>query len=175
MIIFFCITQQFHSQEDGVVAFNLPVRSSLKFNRYAINPTFSFVREQNKYISFTNKRQWAQFDNAPQAYLFSYSGRLKENIGVGLGVFQQDYGVLTTFGAVLNFAYNATLNTDSNLTFGMNLGFYKSGINEGKVITNFPDSSLENISSNSLLTINPGINYGTEFIDFGVSINNLVS
>ncbi len=175
MIIFFCITQQFHSQEDGVVAFNLPVRSSLKFNRYAINPTFSFVREQNKYISFTNKRQWAQFDNAPQTYLFSYSGRLKENIGVGLGVFQQDYGVLTTFGAVLNFAYNATLNTDSNLTFGMNLGFYKSGINEGKVITNFPDSSLENISSNSLLTINPGINYGTEFIDFGVSINNLVS
>ncbi|HEX9599947.1 MAG TPA: PorP/SprF family type IX secretion system membrane protein, partial [Mariniflexile sp.] len=164
-----------HAQEDGVVAFALPVRNSLKFNKYAINPTFSFVREQNKYLSFTNKRQWVQFDNAPQTYLFSYSGRFAENSGAGIGLFQQNYGVLTTFGAVLNYAYNVVLDRDSNLTFGLNLGFYKSGINEGNVITNFPDSSLENIPSNMIGAINPGINYGTAFLDFGVSLNNLVS
>ncbi|WNH12439.1 PorP/SprF family type IX secretion system membrane protein [Thalassobellus suaedae] len=175
IILFFCFVQQFHAQEGGVVAFELPVRNSLKFNRYAINPTFSFVREQNKYISFTNKRQWVQFDNAPQTYLFSYAGRFRENIGAGVSVFQQNYGVLTTFGGVLNFAYNAVLGRDSNLTFGMNLGVYKSGLNTGKVITNFDDSSLNNIPSNTMFTVNPGINYGTGFIDFGVSINNLVS
>ena len=175
IIIFFCFIQQFYSQEDGVVAFSLPVRNSLKFNRYAINPTFSFVREQNKYISFTNKREWVQFDDAPQTYLFSYSGRFAENAGAGIGLFQQNYGVLTTFGGVLNFAYNAVINRDSNLTFGINLGFYKSGINEGSVITNFPDPSLQNLPSNSILTANPGINYGTTFLDFGVSLNNIVS
>ncbi|MFI1744150.1 PorP/SprF family type IX secretion system membrane protein [Thalassobellus sediminis] len=175
IVLFFCFSQQFYSQEGGVVAFELPVRNSLKFNRYAINPTFSFVREQNKYISFTNKRQWVQFDNAPQTYLFSYAGRFKENIGAGVAVFQQDYGVLTTFGGVLNFAYNAVLGRDSNLTFGMNLGAYKSGLNSGKVITNFDDLSLNNIPSNTIFTVNPGINYGTGFIDLGVSINNLVS
>ncbi|MFH4965737.1 PorP/SprF family type IX secretion system membrane protein [Gaetbulibacter sp. M235] len=175
IILFLFLTQWIYSQEDGVVAFNLPVRNSLKFNKYAINPTFSFVREQNKYISFTNKREWVQFENAPQTYLFSYSGRFSENVGAGLGLFQQDYGVLTTFGGVLNFAYNAVLDRDSNLTFGMNLGFYKSGINEGNVVTNFPDPSLDNIPSNSILTVNPGINYGTTFFDFGLSLNNIVS
>jgi type IX secretion system PorP/SprF family membrane protein len=178
VILFFCTIQQFHSQEsleDGVVAFNLPVRNSLKFNQYAINPTFSFVREQNRYISFSNKREWVQFDDAPQTYLFSYSGRFRENMGIGVGLFQQNYGVLTTFGGLLNYAYNAVLNNDSNLTFALNLGFYKSGINEGNVVTNFPDSSLDNIPSNNIITINPGINYGTDFFDFGLSVNNLVS
>ena len=89
IVLFFCMTQQLYSQEDGVVAFKIPVRNSLKFNRHFINPTFSFVR--------------------------------------------------------------------------------------GNVITNFPDASLDNFPSNSIITINPGINYGTAFLDFGVSINNLVS
>ncbi|GAA3566491.1 PorP/SprF family type IX secretion system membrane protein [Snuella lapsa] len=175
IIILLCLTQHFYAQEDGVVALSLPVRNSLKFNRYILNPSFSFVREQNKYLSFYNKKQWAQFDDAPQSYLFSYSGRFKERIGAGIGLFQQDYGVLTTYGGILNFAYNASLNRGSNLTFGLNLGFYQSGINRGKVITNYPDSSLDNIPSNTLVTINPGINYGTAFFDFGVSVNNLVS
>ncbi|ULC58062.1 PorP/SprF family type IX secretion system membrane protein [Flaviramulus sp. BrNp1-15] len=173
VILFFITIQQFYSQEDGVVALNLPVRNSLKFNKYAINPVFSFVREQNKYISFTNKREWVQFDDAPQTYLFGYSGRFTENIGAGLSLFQQNYGVLTTFGGVLNFAYNVVLDRDQNLTFGTNLGVYSSGINEGNVVTNFPDTSLDNIPSNTLITINPGINYGTDFFDFGLSINNL--
>ncbi|WAC02207.1 type IX secretion system membrane protein PorP/SprF [Lacinutrix neustonica] len=36
------------------------------------------------------------------------------------------------------------------------------------------EPSLETIPSNSLLTINPGLNYGTAFLDFGLSVNNLV-
>jgi type IX secretion system PorP/SprF family membrane protein len=162
------------AQEDGVVSFSLPIRNSLKFNRFLINPTFSFVREQSTSISFYNKRQWVQFDDAPQTYLASYSGRFRENEGMAIGLFQQNYGVLTTFGAVANFAHNVVLQEDSNLTFGVNVGFYKSGLNKAKVITNYPDPSLENIPSNSLITINPGINYGTAFLDLGLSVNNLV-
>ena len=175
LILCFCATQVFYSQEDdGVVSLSLNVRNSLTFNRYIINPTFSFVREQNKYISIYNKREWIQFEDAPLTYLASYTGRLAENIGAGLGVFQQNYGVLTTFGGVLNFAYNARLAGESNLTFGLNIGAYKSGINTGNVVTNFDDPSLQNVPENFLLTINPGINYGLAYIDFGVSVNNLV-
>ncbi|WP_372938065.1 PorP/SprF family type IX secretion system membrane protein [Seonamhaeicola sp.] len=175
LILFLCLAQTSHSQNNGVVAIDLPIRNSLKFNKYAVNPTFSFVREQNKYISFTNKRQWVQFEDAPQSYLFSYSGRFKENIGAGIGLFQQNYGVQTVFGGMLNFAYNAVLDRDSNLTFGLNIGAYQSSINEGNVVTNFQDPALQNIPKNTLLTVNPGINYGTAFFDFGFSVNNLVS
>jgi len=174
ILILICATQLSYSQEDGVASLDIPVRNSLRFNRFIVNPTFSFVREQNKYLSFTNKRQWVQFNDAPLTYLASYSGRFKENIGIGVGLFQKNNGVLTSFGGVLNFAYNARLQQDSNLTFGINLGAYNSGINEGKVITNLPDPSLSNIPSNFLLSISPGINYGTQFFDLGVSVNNLV-
>ncbi len=175
LLLCFCATQFFFAQEeDGVVSLKLPVRNSLTFNRYAINPTFSFVREQNKYISIYNKREWVQFDDAPLTYLASYSGRFAENIGAGIGLFQQNYGVLSTFGGVLNFAYNARLTRENNLTFGLNLGAYKSGINTGNVVTNFDDPSLQNVPENFLLTINPGINFGLESFDFGVSVNNLV-
>ncbi|MBD0822544.1 PorP/SprF family type IX secretion system membrane protein [Aestuariibaculum marinum] len=175
IILFLATTQFFYAQENGVVALVLPVRTSLKFNKYAINPTFSFVREQNKYITFTNKREWVQFDDAPQTYLFSYSGRFAENRGMGIGLFQQDYGVLTTFGGIVNYAYNVVLDRDSNLTFGANLGFYQSGINEGRVVSNYSDPALQNIPNNSILTLNPGINYGTTFLDFGLAINNIVA
>ena len=161
------------NQEDGVVSFKLPVRNSMKFNKFLLNPTFSFVKEQGAALSFYNKREWVQFDDAPQTYLFSYSGRFRENEGISVGLFQQNYGVLTTFGGVANFAHNVVLQQDSNLTFGLNVGFYKSGLNKGSVVSNTIDPSLENIPSNSLLTVNPGINYGVGNLDFGVSMNNL--
>jgi type IX secretion system PorP/SprF family membrane protein len=164
----------FSQQDDGVVSFDLPIRNSLVFNRFAINPTFTFVRRQDKYINFTSKRENIQFDNAPETLLGSYSGRFSENIGAGVTAFQQNYGVLTTFGGVLNFAYNVKLNTDKNLTFGLNVGAYQSGVNTSNTVTNFDDPSLQNVPSNFLLTVNPGINYGTKFLDFGVSVNNLV-
>ncbi|MEO1031538.1 MAG: PorP/SprF family type IX secretion system membrane protein [Bacteroidota bacterium] len=175
IIILLCSSLlMFCQQDDGVVSFDLPIRNSLVFNRYAINPTFTFVREQNKYISFNNKREWIQFDNAPETIIGSYSGRFAENIGAGIAAYQQNYGVLTTFGGLLNFAYNIKLNTDSNLTFGLNVGAYSSGVNTSNIVTNFDDPSLQNVPENFLLTLNPGINYGTKLLDFGISINNLV-
>ena len=101
IVLIICLTLQVYSQEDGgVVAYNLPVRTSLKFNKHLINPNFSFVREQNKYISFTNKREWGQFDNAPETYIFGYAGRFEENIGAGLSLFQQNLAchLLSAFG-----------------------------------------------------------------------------
>ncbi|WP_299525402.1 PorP/SprF family type IX secretion system membrane protein [Winogradskyella sp.] len=176
ILIFICCSLHLliAQQDDGVVSFDLPIRNSLVFNRYAINPTFTFVREQNKYISFNNKREWIQFDNAPETFIGSYSGRFAENIGAGIAAFQQNYGILTTFGGLLNFAYNIKLNTDSNLTFGLNVGAYSSGINTSNIVTNFDDPSLQNVPTNFLLTVNPGINYGTKLLDFGIAINNLV-
>ncbi|MEN9980977.1 MAG: hypothetical protein RL542_764 [Bacteroidota bacterium] len=174
LLLVFCIWQPLFSQSEVETSFALPIRNSLKFNRYLVNPTFSFVREQGSVLTFYNKRQWTSVDNPPQTYLVSYSGRFRENEGVALGLFQQNQGVLTTFGAVANFAHNIVLQTESNLTFGLNLGFYKSGLNRSKIVTNFPDPILETIPSTSFFVLNPGINYGTTFLDFGVTLTNFL-
>lgn len=160
---------------EGVVALDIPARNSLTFNRSVTNPTFTFVREQNNYITITNKRELLEIDDAPQTYLVNYSGRFRENVGAGIFFFQQNFGVLTAFGGMVNFAYNAQLAEESNLTFGINIGAYKSGLNNGNVQTNFDDPALNTIPSNFLLTANPGLNYGTGFLDFGVSLNNLIT
>ncbi len=173
LLLCICFSQMIYTQEAGVVSLSLPIRNSLTFNRYTINPTFSFVREQHKYISLFNKREFVQFEDAPLTYLASFTGRFEENIGAGVGVFQQNYGVLTTFGGILNFAYNARLARESNLTFGLNVGAFKSGLNSGNVVANLDDPALQTIPDNFLLTINPGINYGLAFLDFGISLNNL--
>ncbi|MDC8002588.1 PorP/SprF family type IX secretion system membrane protein [Aureisphaera galaxeae] len=176
IILFFCFATTVYSQDgDGVVALDIPARNSLMFNRFIAQPTFSFVREQNKYITVTNKRELVEVEDAPLTYFFNYSGRIRENIGAGIGVYQQNYGVLTTFGGILNFAYNIQAEEDSNITFGINVGAYQSGLDSGKVVTNFDDPALNNIPSNFLLTIHPGINYGTGFMDFGLSLNNVVT
>ena len=174
LLLVFCIWQPLFSQSEVETSFALPIRNSLKFNRYLVNPTFSFVREQGSLLTVYNKRQWTSVDNPPQTYLVSYSGRFRENEGVALGLFQQNQGVLTTFGAVANFAHNIVLQTDSNLTFGLNLGFYKSGLNRSKIVTNFPDPILETIPSTSFFVLNPGINYGTTFLDFGATLTNFL-
>src|SRR6476620_10859056 len=143
VFFFFCSMQFFYAQQEyGFVSYIIPPGNSLKFNSFVINPTFSFVRQQSAYITLFNKTQWAGFDNAPKTYLLSYSGRFRENEGLALGVFQQSQGVLTTTGLVANFAHNIMLEEDSNLTFGINLSAYKSGINNGKVVSNFSDPSL---------------------------------
>ena len=176
VFFFFCTIPFFYAQqEDGVVSFAIPPGNSLKFNSFVINPTFSFVRQQSAYITLFNKTQWAGFENAPKTYMLSYSGRFMENEGVGISVFQQNQGLLTTFGVSANFAHNILLQEDSNLTFGINLSAYKSGLNSGKVFARDPDPSLNNIPSNTVMAVSPGINYGSAFFDFGLSLNNIVS
>jgi type IX secretion system PorP/SprF family membrane protein len=175
--IFTSFISSIYSQElsDGGVAFSVPVRNSFKFNRYVLNPTFSFVRESNSYISLVNKRQWLQFENPPQTFMFGYTGRLKENQGASLGLFQQNIGKFTVFGGMINFAQNVNINDDNNLTFGLNAAYVQTGLNtSGLIVNSTNDVLISNFPSTSTITIIPGINYGTSFLDFGVSLNNLV-
>jgi type IX secretion system PorP/SprF family membrane protein len=173
-ILFLSIQISFAQSINGVVSFDVPAKSTLKFNKYLINPTFSFVREDIPTLSLFNKRQWSGFENAPTTYFLNYSGKFQENNAFSAGAFQQNYGLLTTTGGLINYARNVMFDEESNLTFGLNIAFYKSGINTSKIITNTVDPLLNNFGNNTILAINPGINYGIGFLDFGFSANNLV-
>ena len=162
------------AQNDGVLSFDVPAKNSLKFNKFLINPTFSFVREDEAFLSALNKRQWSSFEDAPQAYFFSYSGKFREQNSFAVGLFQRTYGTLNSFGGVLNFSRNVELRDDNNITFGFNLAYVSSGLNTSKVkVNDVNDPSILNAPKNSLVTINPGINYGSRFIDIGLAVNNL--
>ena len=101
LVVLFSILFQIvaFSQDNAIASFDLPLNNALKFNKYLINPTFSFVREDNASINFFNRRQWIQFENAPSVLFVNYSGKLGENSSSGIGLYQENLGVFTNFGA----------------------------------------------------------------------------
>ena len=176
IILIICCTALSQAQEStGAIALDLPARNSLMFNKYILSPALSYAREDYRHITINNKREFFQIEDAPETYLASFSGRFSEKIGGGVGLFQRNFGVFTTFGGIVNFAYNAQLAPESNLTFGLNLLVYNSSINMDRIVTTVTDPLINNLPSSLITTISPGINYGGGFIDVGLTINNLVS
>ncbi|MFK7001495.1 PorP/SprF family type IX secretion system membrane protein, partial [Flavobacterium oreochromis] len=158
---------------NGVRPFDVLAKNSLKFNKYIINPSFSHVREDESFISFYNKRKWIGFENSRTDYFFSLSSKFQDSNAYGIGVFQNTESIYSTFGVVGNFARNVEILQDSNFTFGLNLAYVNSGINSSKIITNIPESVLNSLAKYSLISINPGVNFGTGFFDIGIVANNL--
>ncbi|MGJ5640678.1 PorP/SprF family type IX secretion system membrane protein [Formosa sp. S-31] len=178
-IILFFIVQlaAVHSvcaQDGPVLSLDVPAHNNLKFNRFLQNPTFSYVREDHTNIALYHRNQWISFNDSPKTYLVSYSGKFSDHTGLGIGLYQQNLGVITSFGALANYAYNIRLNEDMNLTLGFNLAYYNSGVNRNKTIVADSDPRLYDLENNALLTIEPGINLSYKQFDFGVFADNLV-
>lgn len=162
------------AQEEPVLTFNIPTQNNLMFNRYFINPAFTSVRQEDAHVTMYHRNQWIQFNDSPELYLLSYSGKFGERSGAGIGLYQQNLGILTSFGGIANYSYQVRLRENMVLTGGFNLAYYSTGINSGRVVSNEPDPALLGLSNTSLLTLKPGINLTWGSFDFGVYAENLV-
>ena len=162
------------AQDAPVLTFNIPAQNNLRYNRFLLNPSFSFVRENNTNISLFHRNQWVQFDDSPKVYMLSYSGRFTERSGLGLGIYQQNLGVISSFGGVANYSYNVQVLQKLNVTLGFNLAYYNSGVNNDRVITEEPDPVLLAMRNNSLLSIKPGINIGYGDFDLSAYAENFI-
>lgn len=161
-------------EEDPFVAYDLPTQNLVKFNRYLLNPTFSTVRENKSYINLFHRNQSVSFDDNAQTYFLSYSGRIGDRSGVGVSLYNQNEGVIDNYGLLANYAYGVKLGDKSNLTFGANFSYYKSGINQNRASTLDPDDPLLRGSNDiSLITVQPGFNLSYGQFDIGVVANNL--
>lgn len=163
-----------NAQEEPVLTFNIPTQNNLMFNRYFMNPAFTSVRQEDAHVTMYHRNQWIQFNDSPELYLLSYSGKFSDRSGAGIGLYQQNLGILTSFGGVANYSYQVQLRENMILTGGFNLAYYSSGINNGRVVSNEPDPALLALSNTSLLTLKPGINLTWGSFDFGFYAENLV-
>jgi len=162
------------AQDAPVLTFSPPPQNNLKFNRFLVNPAFSFVREDNTYIIMYHRNQWVQYDDSPKVYMLSYTGKLSEKAGFGFGLFQQNIGVITSFGGIANYAYNVKFKQKFDITLGFNVAYYNSGVNKDRAITAEPDPLIMSLRNNSLVSIHPGINVGYKQFDFGFYAENLI-
>ena len=161
------------AQEDPYVSIEIPAQNMLKFNRFMINPTFSTVRENKSYINAFHRNQWIQYDEAFNTYLLSYSGRVGDRTGMGLSLYGQNFGTISNFGVLANYAYGFRLAENTVFTFGVNLSYYKSGFDQNQSITTEPDPRLAELQGNSLISVQPGFNLAIGNFDLGFYAENL--
>jgi type IX secretion system PorP/SprF family membrane protein len=160
-------------EETPYVSYNVPFQNLLKFNRFLINPTFSTVREDKSYINFFHRSQSAYFQDNYQNYFLSYSGRINDRTGLGISVYNQQEGLVSNIGILTNYAYGVRLSEKSNLTFGLNIPYYRSSFDESRAITNEEDPVLASFSENSIIAFQPGINVSFGSFDVGLFAENL--
>ena len=162
------------AQDAPALVYSFPSHNNLQFNRFLLNPTFSYTTEKTSYVSLYHRNQWLQFDDSPKVYMASYSSSLTDKTGLAFGIYQQKEGVLTSWGGIANYAYKVTLNEKMNLLLGFNFAYYNSGIDKTGVIAEEPDPFIMAARSNSLLSIKPGVSLQYGNFDFGVYAENYI-
>jgi type IX secretion system PorP/SprF family membrane protein len=172
-LLFFIINV--FSQENAYTSFGVSLNNSIKLNRFLINPAFSYARELGPSLNIVNKRQWVKFEDSPVLYLINYQGRLGNESRFAIGAYSQSAGLLKNTGGVFNYAYNVSLQKESNLTFGLNLYVSSSAFDVAKAVTQAPEPLLADKTAATFISIKPGINYNANNFDFGISANNIVA
>ncbi len=174
LLLFIMALTKVSAQEDSpFISYDVPSQNLLKFNRFLINPTFSTVREDLSYINLLHRNQSVSFDDNNQLYFLSYSGRINDRSGLGLSLYTQREGVVSNYGILANYAYGIKLSDKSNFTFGANLSYYSSGLDQNRANPIELDPFLSGFQDSSLLSFQPGFNISYEQFDFGLFAENL--
>ncbi|NJB71469.1 type IX secretion system PorP/SprF family membrane protein [Saonia flava] len=174
ILLFFLALSKVGAQEENpFVTYDVPSQNLLKFNRFLINPTFSTVREDKSYINLLHRNQSVSFDDNNQAYFLSYSGRIDDRTGLGLSLYTQQEGIISNFGMLANYAYGIKLSEKSNFTFGANLSYYSSGLDQSRVNPIEDDPLLNGFQDSNLISFQPAFNLSYGKFDFGIFAENL--
>ncbi len=144
----------------------------LKYNRFLFHPAFSFVHQETNDLSIYSRIQWVELDNSPKSYFFNYTSRAGENVGTSISLFQQDVGILTNFGTVINGAYGIQLDRNVMLTLGVNIPIFRTSLINDAVVSN--DPALGNFEDSVVVIAQPGINLTVGRFDIGIYGQNLV-
>ena len=173
-LIIGALTRVSAQDDNPFVTYDVPSQNLLKFNRFLLNPTFSTVREDKSYFNLLHRNQSATFDDNNQTYFLSYSGRMNDRTGLGLSLFSQQFGTITNYGVLANYAYGVKLSDKSNFTFGANVSYYRSGYDSSRGTTVDPNDPLLNgLQDSNLLSFQPGFNLSYGKFDFGLFAENL--
>lgn len=169
--LFLCFFQFFYAQ---VVEIPVDFRQHnlTKYNTNLLNPVFSFVGNEKSNLTTWGRIQWTELDVLPTTYFTNYSGRVGENNGIGLGVFQHDTGIFTNIGIVGNYARVFKIGRNSMITVGLNLIASKRNIDPNdftfEEFNLLPDEGRNDF----ILTAMPGVNLTLGDFNLGVASEN---
>ena len=136
LVLILFITQFTFSQE------GLPVYSDyLTDNYYLLHPSMAGIANCTK-LRLTGRQQWFGQADAPSLQTLSINGKIGERDGAGMILFNDKNGYHSQKGAKLSYAHHLLFSRDeidlNQLSFGLNVGFSQSQLDESNFFTNNP-------------------------------------
>lgn len=108
-------SDKLYSQQD-------PLFTQYMFNTMSINPGYAgsagFLS-----VNAISRHQWIGFEGAPSTQTFAAHAPLREELGFGVTVFNDNTGPISNLSLEANFSYILKLTEQSNLSFGLMGGF----------------------------------------------------
>lgn len=149
----------------------IPVYSDyLSDNYYLIHPSMAGAANCAK-IRLTARKQWFGQDDAPQLQTLSYNGKISDNAGAGIIVFNDKNGYHSQKGLKATYAYHLLFSRDevdlNQLSFGLSAGFIQSQLNEAEFIQSGDFDPIINgtiVQKDAYLNFDVGASYN--FLNF---------
>lgn len=106
-----------HAQQMGVY-------SNYMMNKFYYNAAVAGSQEVHV-VNAAYRNQWVGFDNAPSNFNFNLHGSVRNQgkIGYGLGLYNENSGLMNTTGIHLNYAHHFKLSETIKLGLGIQPGF----------------------------------------------------
>ena len=185
-ILLLCVTCAMSQVSSNSEIYNsFTSRNFMKFNRFLTIPTFSALRENKTSLSAIVRNSFVEFEDSPSLYILSYSGKMRENVGAGLAVYQKEIGVYKDFGALANYAHRIRLGDNFDLTFGFNMLYSRRSANGLKINSLQPDPATSNFQDIPIVNFQPAMTFSfgrldlggffENFLDFNLKENNLIT
>ncbi len=150
--------------------------SQYMFNMMAVNPAYAGSRDV---LSITGlyRNQWVGLEGAPVTQTLTADMPVhKEKIGLGLSVFNDQIGLVTTRGISGAYAYRLRLANKGTLAFGVQGGIVYFNGNYSQLAFN-PAGTSDPIATDYVRyapVVGTGVYYATDKFYLGLSLPNLI-
>ncbi|MBM1107736.1 type IX secretion system membrane protein PorP/SprF [Aurantibacter crassamenti] len=162
-------------QINTVFAQQAPQYTQYMYNTSVLNPGYTGSVGQLEAL-LLHRSQWVNLDGAPEVQSFTVNGMLKERIGVGLSIVNDNIGASNNVDINANFAYHIQTGYNTKLGLGINAGLDVLKIDWSK--GTFEDS-MDPVFMENLNAVRPIFGAGAFFYSdkwyMGVSTNNFLN
>ena len=168
LLIFGLVTATIYGQQR-------PQYTQYMYNTQTLNP--GYTGTQGKLAaSLLYRSQWVGIDGSPETQSFSAHGLVKDRIGLGLTLLNDNLGATNNFEVNANFAYHVKTGTSTTLSFGLNAGLDIFNVDYSK--GNF-SNELDPVFQENLNEVRPIVGAGVFYYGakwyLGASSNNLLN
>lgn len=166
LLFFVFITTQFSFSQEGVAVYS----DYLSDNYYLLHPSMAGAANCAK-LRITARQQWFGQDDAPSLQTASFNGRVGEQSGAGIIIYNDKNGYHAQKGFKLTYAHHIMFSRDqidlNQLSFGLSVGLVQSSLDETEFLRSgefdpYVDGTI--VQKDSYFNVDFGMSYN--YLDF---------